>query len=70
MILKTLSEFQMNQFDSFDAMLALIKRMEATVLGLHQLRSYVGDGAGQEIVAELIKEAESNLEEVKRRIVQ
>lgn len=70
MILKTVSEYQMNQFDSFDAMLALIKRMEATVLGLHQLRSYVGDGAGQEIVGELIKEAESNLEEVKRRIVQ
>lgn len=57
----------MDQFDSLDAVLILIKRMEATVLGLQQLRS---EGAGQEIVAELIKEAESKLAEVKCRIIQ
>jgi hypothetical protein len=33
--------------DSLDTILALIKQMEATLIGLRQLRGYVGHGVGE-----------------------
>jgi hypothetical protein len=41
--------------DSLDAILALLRRLEATVLGLKQLRGYVGQGVGQLMVEELVE---------------
>jgi hypothetical protein len=56
--------------ESLDTILALIKQMEATLLGLKQLRGYIGTGAGQQMLEVLIEESEANLAEVKRRIIQ
>ena len=40
--------------------------MEATLLGLKQLRSYVGKGLGQHMLELLIEEGETKLIEVRR----
>jgi hypothetical protein len=56
--------------DSLDTILALIKQMEATLIGLRQLRGYVGDGVGEHMLQVLIDEMESGLSEVKRKLIQ
>ena len=56
--------------ESLDAILALIKQMESTLLGLKQLRLYVGKGVGQQMLELLIEDAEAKIAEVKRRIIQ
>lgn len=55
---------------SLDIILALLKQMEATLLGLGQLRGYVQKGPGQEILDRLIRDAETRLAEVKKKIIQ
>jgi len=60
----------MNESDALDTILGLFKRIEATLLGLQQLRNYVDEGAGQDILMDMIEETETNLAEVKRRIIQ
>ena len=50
--------------------MACLKQMEATVQGLKQLRTFIGKGAGQEMVDALIVEAETQIAEIKRRIIQ
>lgn len=55
---------------ALDAILALLKQLEITLLGLQQLRGYVGKGAGQQILELLIQEAETNLAEIKRKLAQ
>ena len=54
---------------SFETILALIKQMEATLLGLQQLREYVGSGVGREMLELLIEEAESNIADIKRNVI-
>ena len=54
-------------FDSLEIVMASLKQMEATLLGMKQLRQYVGNGAGKEMLDSLIAEAESQIAEVKRR---
>jgi hypothetical protein len=56
--------------DSLEMILALLRQLEATVLGLKQLRGYVGQGVAQEMVEELIEEGENKLAELKRRLIQ
>ena len=56
--------------DSLDTILALIKQMEATLIGLRQLRGYVGPGVGEHMLQVLIDEMESGLSEVKRKLIQ
>jgi hypothetical protein len=56
--------------DSLDMILALLKQLEFTLLGLKQLRGYVGQGVGQQMVEELIEERENKLAELKRRLIQ
>jgi len=46
-----------------------LKQMEATVLGLKQLRSFIGKGSGQEMLDALIVEAEQTTAEIKRRVL-
>jgi hypothetical protein len=46
-----------------------LKQMEATVLGLKQLRSFIGKGSGQEMLDALIVEAEQTIAEIKRRVL-
>jgi hypothetical protein len=59
-----------DDLNSLETILALIKQMEATLLGLKQLRGYVGSGAGQEMVELLIEEGEAKLAEIKRKLIQ
>ena len=56
--------------DSLDTILALIKQLEATLMGLKQLRGYVGDGAGSQTLEVLIQEAEGKLAELKQKLIQ
>lgn len=56
--------------NSLDAILALIKQIEFALIGLKQLRGYVGKGPGLQMVESLIAEMETNLAETKRRLVQ
>ncbi len=56
--------------DSLETILAVMKRMEATLLGLKQLRGYIRGGVGEEMLELLIEEAESGLAEVKRKLIQ
>ena len=55
--------------ESLETILSLLKQMESTLLGLKQLRGYVG-GVGQQMLEVLIEDAEQKLLEVKRRIIQ
>ena len=56
--------------NSLDAILTLVKQMEATLLGLRQLRGYVGGGVGEQMLEVLIEEVETGLAEVKRKLIQ
>jgi hypothetical protein len=59
-----------DEFNSLETILALIGQMEATLLGLKQLRGYVGKGVGQEILEMLIEDGETKLAEFKRKLIQ
>lgn len=61
-----LGHHRTDDFISLEAILALIKQMESTVLGLKQLRDYVGNGIGREMLELLIEEGEAKLAEIKR----
>jgi hypothetical protein len=56
--------------DSLEMILALLKQLEATLLGLKQLRGYVGQGAGKDMLEELIAEGEDKLAQMKRKLIQ
>jgi hypothetical protein len=56
--------------NSLETILALLKQMEATLLGLKQLRGYVGNGVGQQMLEVLIEEADAKLTEIKRKVIQ
>ena len=56
--------------DARGIILALIGQLETTVLGLKQLRGYIGPGAGRELIEELIEEGEHKLAELKRKLIQ
>ena len=47
-----------------------LKQIEATVLDLKQLQSFIGKGSGQEMLDTLIVEAEQTIAEFKRRVLQ
>jgi len=55
--------------DRVDTIFALIKQLESTLLGLRQLRRYVGKGVGLQMLEVLIEEAEAKLAEVRKRLV-
>ena len=48
---------------------ALMQQMESMLLGLQQMRGYVGSGVGKEMLEVLIQEAEVRLEELKRKLI-
>lgn len=60
----------MHDLDSIDTILALVKQLEATVLGLRQLRSFVGKGVAAQMLEVLIEEGEAKIAEVKRKLMQ
>lgn len=57
-------------FDTLETLFECLKRMEATLLGMKQMRHYVGDGLGKEMLESLIDEAEAQLADIKRRVIQ
>jgi hypothetical protein len=57
-------------FNALETVYECLKRMESTLLGMKQVRQYVGKGPGKEILDRLIEEAESQLAEIKRKVIQ
>ena len=56
-------------FDALEIVLASLKLMESTLLGMRQVRQYVGNGPATEILDSLIDEAEVKIGEIKRKVV-
>jgi len=56
--------------NSLETILALLKQMEATLLGLKQLRAYVSKGVGQQMLEALIEEGDAKLAEIIRKVIQ
>ena len=50
--------------DTLDTALATLRQMKATLNGLEQLRDYVGQGVGRQMLEELIEEIAKYLAEV------
>jgi len=57
-------------FDAFDTLLDCLKRMEAGLIGMKQMRGYVTSELGREMLESLIEEAETQIAEVKRKVIQ
>lgn len=56
--------------DTLDMILGLIREMEEALLGLKELRKYVGKGAGAAMLEILIADGEEKIAEAKRKITQ
>jgi hypothetical protein len=59
-----------DDLNSLDTILALVKQLEATLLGLRQLRSYVATDLGLQMLDLLIEEGEEKLAQIKRKLIQ
>ena len=59
-----------DRLDAFATVLVCLKRMEATLLGMKQMREYIGKGMGREMLDSLIEEADSQTTEIKRKLIQ
>jgi hypothetical protein len=59
-----------DRFDAFETVLECLKRMEAISMGMKQMREYVGKGLGREMLDSLIEEADSQITEMKRKVMQ
>jgi len=57
-------------FNALETLLECLKHMEATLLGMQQVRYYVGNGLGKEMLESLIEEAEVQIADIKRRVIQ
>jgi hypothetical protein len=55
---------------SLETILALIKQLDAMLVGLEQLRPYVGNGVGREMLDLLIEEGQTKLAEAMRKLIQ
>ena len=53
-----------------EIIISCLKQMEDLLLGLNQLRSYVGTEIGSRMLATLIEEAEAKISEIRRQITQ
>jgi phosphatidylserine/phosphatidylglycerophosphate/cardiolipin synthase-like enzyme len=67
---KEMSSYMSDRFDAFETLLECLKRMEATLMGMKQIQEYVGKGLGKEMLASLIEEAESQIVDIKRKVIQ
>jgi len=56
-------------FNAVETIYDCLKRMEANLLGLKKMRHYVGNGVGKEMLEELIEEAETQIADIKRRVI-
>jgi len=56
-------------FDSLETVLECLKKMESILMGLKQLREYVGKGLAREMLDSLIEEADSQITLVKQKLM-
>jgi GNAT superfamily N-acetyltransferase len=56
--------------DNLDIVLEMLRQMEATLNGLQQLRDYVGQGVGRQMLEEIIEELAKHLTEIERTFEQ
>lgn len=61
--------FAPDPVDSLDIILASIKSLESTLLGMKQIRQYVGRGPATEMLDSLIQEGELRIAEIKGRLI-
>jgi len=59
-----------HHFDSLAAVLECLTQMQSNLSGMKQMRDYVGRGVGREMLEALIEEAESQVAEIKRKLIQ
>ena len=59
-----------DSFNPLHAVYDCLKRMESILMGMKQMRSYVATGLGREMLESLIEEAETQIAEVKQRVIQ
>jgi hypothetical protein len=55
---------------SLDTIIALVRQIEATILGLRQLRGYVVSDLGRHMLDAVIEEAEAGLVDIKQKLGQ
>lgn len=55
---------------SLDTILALIRQLEAALLGLTQMRAFVGQGVELEMLESTIKQNETKLAAIRRKVIQ
>ena len=60
----------MTDDNSLEAIFALIKEIEARLLGLKQLRAYIRPGVERETLESLLEHSETKLAEIKRKVFQ
>jgi ABC-type proline/glycine betaine transport system permease subunit len=57
-------------FNAFETVMECLKRMETVLIGMKQVRAYVGEGLGRQMLESLIEEAEKQIAEVKLKVIQ
>ena len=57
-------------FNALETVFDCLKRMEGTLMGMKEMRVYVGKGRVRKILDTLIEEAESQIAEINRKIIQ
>ena len=66
---KEMSSYMSDRFDASETLLECLKRMEGTLMGMKQIQEYVGKGLGKEMLASLIEESESQIVDIKRKVI-
>jgi len=66
---KPSDSYMLTDLESTETILALLKQLEATLLGLRQLRGYVGKRPGLTMVELLVEEGEKKIGEVKCKLM-
>ena len=62
--------FMPERFDAENLVLACLKEMEATALGMRQLRGIMEAGPARDMLDRVITEAELQIEETKRKVLE
>jgi hypothetical protein len=55
--------------ERLDLKMTSLKVMESTLLGMKELRPYLGDGSSREMIDTLIQEAELQITGIKRHVI-
>ncbi len=64
------SDMSDDPFNALETVFECLKRMEATLEGMKEMRLYVGRGVVRKMLEALIVEAESQIAEIRRKMIQ